>query len=155
MEEYLGHYGPAISRLFNIGWTDSAFVVICCLLSGALCLISVGLYHRKRLAGFAALLFLFTRLAETGLFIFPLLRPALQPDTTGPISQSVASGAYIADMPNYYWQTIGHYYFPGMYTVALTILPALYTLYRVWQARPSGTVVSASRELQGSDRKIV
>ena len=60
---------------------------------------------------------------------------------------SVASGAYVADMPNYYLQIAGHYYFPGMYTVALPILPALYALYRVWQARPSVTVVRASREI--------
>jgi len=53
------------------------------------------------------------------------------------ISQSVASGAFVADMPNHYWLVVGSYYFPGMYTVALAILPAAYTLYRVWQARPS------------------
>ena len=135
VEEYLGHYAPAISRLFNIGWTDRAFVVICFLLSGALCLISVGLYYRKPLAGFVALLFLFTRPAELGLFLFPLLRPALQPEVGRSISQSVSSGAYVPDMPNHYWRTTGSYYFPGMYTVALAILPALYSLYRIWQAR--------------------
>lgn len=135
VEEYLGHYGPAISRLFNIGWTDRGFVVVCFLLSGALCLISVGLCFRKAMAGFVAFLFLFTRLAEIGLFIFPLLRPALQPQVAHSISQSVASGTFVAEMPNHYWRATGSYYFPGMYTVALTILPALYTIYRVWRAR--------------------
>lgn len=139
VEEYFGHYGPAISRLFNIGWTDQAFVVICFVLAAALCLVSVGLYYRKAVAGFVALLFLFTRLAELGLFIFPMLCPALQPDAAHPISASVASGTFVADMPNHYWRTTGSYYFPGMYTAALAILPALYTLYRVWQARPSVT----------------
>ena len=144
VEEYLGHYGPAISRLFDIGWTDRAFVVICFLLAAALCLVSVGLYYRKAVAGFVASLFLFTRLAELGLFVFPLLRPALQPDVAHPVTQSVASGAFVDHMPNYYWQTTGSYYFPGMYTVAFAILPALYTLYRVWQARPLNTSASVS-----------
>jgi hypothetical protein len=135
VEEYLGHYAPAISRLFDIGWTDGAFVVICCLLAAALCLISIGLYHRVALAGFLALLFLFTRLAELGLFIFPLLLPELEPEIAGSISQSVGSGIYVADMPNHYWRTAGSYYFPGMYTVALAISPALYALYRIWKAQ--------------------
>jgi hypothetical protein len=154
VEEYLGHYGPAISRLFNVAWTDGAFVVICCLLAAALCLISVGLYHRVAMTGFLALLFLFTRLAELGLFIFPLLRPALEPEIARSISQSVASGIYVADMPNHYWRTTGSYYFPGMYTVALAILPALYALYRIWKAQSS---VIASRpetvtDVRGRDR---
>ena len=145
VEEYLGHYAPAISRLFDIGWTDGAFVVICCLLSAALCLISVGLYHRLAMAGFLALLFLFTRVAEVGLFIFPLLPPELEPEIARSISQPVASGIYVADMPNHYWQTTGSYYFPGMYTVALTICPALYALYRIWKARVFVIAASAER----------
>jgi hypothetical protein len=148
VEEYLGRYAPAISRLFNIAWTDGAFVVICCLLAAALCLISVGLYHRMAIAGFLALLFLFTRLAEFGLFIFPLLRPELEPEIARSISQSVASGTYVADMPNYYWRTTGSYYFPGMYTVALAMLPALCALYRIWKAR---SFAIASRP-ESSDR---
>ncbi len=47
-------------------------------------------------------------------------------------------------MPNYFWRTTGSYYFPGMYTVALAILPALYALYRVWQERASVTAASIS-----------
>lgn len=147
-EEYLGHYAPAISRLFDIGWTNGAFVVICCLLSAALCLISVGLYHRLAMAGFLALLFLFTRLAELGLFIFPLLPPELEPEIARSISRSVASGVYVADMPNHYWRTTGSYYFPGMYTVALAICPALYALYRIWKARPF--VIAASPKTSDS-----
>ena len=143
VEEYLGHYAPAISRLFNIGWTDRVFVVICFVLAAALGLVSVGLYYRKTGAGFVASLFLFTRLAELGLFVFPLIRPALQPDAAYPISQSVASGTFVADMPNHYWRITGSYYFPGMYSVALAILPALYTLYCVWKARPFHTELSS------------
>jgi hypothetical protein len=100
------------------------------------------------IAGFLALLFLFTRLAEFGLFIFPLLRPELEPEIARSISQSVASGTYVADMPNYYWRTAGSYYFPGMYTVALAMLPALCALYRIWKAR---SFAIASRP-ESSDR---
>jgi hypothetical protein len=145
IEEYLGHYGPATSRLFNIGWTDRAFDVICFLLAAALCLVSVGLYYRKAVAGFVASLFLFTRLAELGLVVFPLLRPALQPDVAHSIAQSVASGTFVADMPNHYWRTTGSYYFPGLYTIALAILPAVYALYRVWQERPPIASASVSQ----------
>jgi hypothetical protein len=144
VEEYLGHYGPAISRLFNIGWTDQAFVVICFLLAAALCLVSIGLHRRNPMAGFVASLFLFTRLAELALFIFPLLRPALRPEIAYSISQAVASGTYVTDMPSYYWRTTGGYYFPGMYTVALPILPAAYALYRIWRVRPLVATVSGN-----------
>jgi len=136
VEEYLGHYAPAISRLFNIGWTDQSFVVICFLLAAALCLVSIGLYRRNPMAGFVASLFLFTRLAELAILIFPLLHPALQPEIVHSISQAVASGTYVAGMPNHYWRTTGSYYFPGMYTVVLPILPAIYALHRIWRARP-------------------
>jgi hypothetical protein len=146
IEEYLGHYGPAISRLFNIGWTDRAFVVICFVLAAALCLVSLGLHYRKALAGLVASLFLFTRLAELGLFLFPLLRPALRPDVAHSIAQSVASGTFVADMPNHYWRTTGNYYFPGMFTVGLAILPAVYTLYRMWQEGPPTASASVSRQ---------
>ena len=144
VEEYLGHYAPAVSRLFNIGWTEQAFVVICFLLAAALCLVSIGLYRRKPIAGLVASLFLFTRLAELALFIFPLLRPALQPEIVDSISQAVASGTYVADMPNHYWRTTGSYYFPGMYSAVLPIVPAAYALHRIWRARPG--VASASQE---------
>lgn len=109
--------------------------MICCVLAAALCLISVGLYYRMAVAGFLAVLFLFTRLAELGLFIFPLLRPALEPEMARAISQVVASGTYVTDMPNHYWRATGNYYFPGMFTVILAIIPALYALYRMWKAR--------------------
>jgi hypothetical protein len=31
---------------------------------------------------------------------------------------------------------VGRYYFAGMYTVALAILPAVYAIRRIWSARP-------------------
>jgi hypothetical protein len=132
IEEYLRHYAPAISRLFGIAWTDSGFVVSSYALAAGLSLVAVGLYYRSTLAGFVAWLFLISRLAELLLFVFPLIRPSIAPDLPNAISRTVASGAFVADMPNYYYRAARSYYFPGMYTVALTIIPALYAMHRIW-----------------------
>ena len=133
-EEYLGHYAPAISRIFNFAWTEREFVLICFVLTGALSLVAIGLGYRKTVAGIVAILFLATRLEELGLFIFPLVRPALHPTVPGAISEAIA-GVVVAGMPNYWQGAVGHYYFPGMYTVLLPMIPAAYALWRVWVTR--------------------
>ncbi len=135
VEEYLGHYGPAIGRLFGFAWTDRAFVVIILCLTAALGLVAIGLYKRVPMAGFVATLFLATRIAELALFVFPLLRPSIEPDEAGPVTQ-VVDGTLVADMPNHFVGTTGAYYFPGMFTVALPLIPAVYALYRIWTLRP-------------------
>jgi hypothetical protein len=135
MEEYLGHYGPAVARLFDLGWTDQRFVIAILVLSGALSLVSVALCYRVLVAGFIATYFVVSRFAEFLLFLFPLLRPALHPEMPGTISQSTSSGVYVANMATYFYPVTGHYYFPGMYTLPLVILPAIYALYRLWRTR--------------------
>lgn len=40
-------------------------------------------------------------------------------------------------MPTHFVDVAGTYYFPGMFTVALPIRPAVYALYRIWITRPS------------------
>jgi hypothetical protein len=132
IEEYIQHYAPAISRLFGIGWTESGFVVTTYALAAGLLVVAIGLHYRSTLAGFIAWLFLVSRLAELLLFVFPLIRPSIAPDVPNVISQRVVTGALVADMPNYYSRITGSYYFPGMYTVALTIVPALYAMHRIW-----------------------
>ena len=134
VEEYVGHYGPAISRLFGIGWTDDWFVIIAFGLTAALSMVCLGIYTRKALAGLAASLFLFTRLAETALFAFPIIRPVVQPENVGTITAQIA-GSTVSSMPNYYFHATGHYYFPGLYTVVLPIVPALLALREMWRAR--------------------
>ncbi len=136
IEEYLGHYAPAISRIFNFGWTERLFFVVICCLLGGLSLIAIGLYYQKVVAGFVGMLFISTRLAELSLFIFPFIKPQLQPQTASPISERI-SGSFVADMPNYYYYTTGHYYFPGMYTILFPLLPAVFTLYRIWTSYAS------------------
>ncbi|GAB4039680.1 hypothetical protein [Spirosoma jeollabukense] len=131
VEEYRGGYPLAISRIFNFAWTDFAFFATVCVLSGVLLIVCIGLYYQKPLSGFLAILFLVTRLAEIALFIFPYVRPALQPDNPNPIAQSI-HGMLLSNMPSYYYSATQHYYFPGMYTFLLVLLPAVYTLYRIW-----------------------
>ena len=135
IEEYFGHYSLAISRLFNFAWTERSFFATVCCLAGGLALITIGLYYQKAVAGFVAALFVATRLSELSLFIFPFIRPQLHPQTASPISQTV-SGTFVAEMPTYCYYVTGHYYFPGMYTVVFALVPALWTLYRMWAFRP-------------------
>ena len=131
VEEYWGGYPLTISRIFHFAWTDFAFFATVCVLSGALLIVCIGLYYQNLLAGFLAILFLVTRLAEIALFIFPYVRPELQPDNPNPISQTI-HGTLLSNMPSYYYPATQHYYFPGMYTFLVVMLPAVYTLYRIW-----------------------
>jgi len=34
-------------------------------------------------------------------------------------------------MPNYYFKATGHYYFSGMYTAILPMIPGIYAIYRL------------------------
>jgi hypothetical protein len=134
IEEYLGHYGPAIGRLFGFAWTDDAFVVIILALLSGLCLVAIGLYRQMAMAGLVAIFFLMTRLAEVALFVFPLIPPAIQPGNPETISELVA-GTLVLNMPNYHVGATGTYYFPGMHTVVLPVLPAIVCLWIVWSVR--------------------
>jgi hypothetical protein len=135
IEEYLGHYGPAVGRLFGFAWTDEAFVVIVLALLGGLCLVAVGLHRQIAMAGLVAIVFMTTRLAEFALFVFPLIPPAIQPDNPETLSELVA-GTLVANMPNHHVGATGTYYFPGMYSVVLPIVPAVVSLWIVWRGRP-------------------
>jgi hypothetical protein len=145
IEECLGHYGPAVGRIFGFAWTDSAFLVVILGLLGALSLVAIGLQRRVRLAGFVAILFLMTRLAEVGLFIFPFLRPAIEPDVAQPISAMVRR-TFVHDMPNHYLPVVGAYYFPGMLTVVLPFVPAVLALREIWRNRAGAAPALAGRQ---------
>lgn len=73
-------------------------------------------------------------MAEFTHLIFPVLQPAIQPELTGPISQAVSSGRFVADMHNYWVKTTGLYYFPGLYTAILPMIPGIYAIRRVVRA---------------------
>ena len=135
-EEYFTRFGPAMSRLFDINWTEESFLLVFAFIGPALyALTALGLYYRVPLAGFMAwFIFIGPGLAEFTHFIFPLLRPAIQPEVSAPVSLVVAGKAFIADMPNYFLRTTGRYYFAGMYTAVLPMIPGLYAVYKVMKA---------------------
>lgn len=54
-----------------------------------------------------ARLFLISRLAEFLLFAFPLIRPSIAPEVSNAVSRTVASGAFVSGMPNYYYHATG------------------------------------------------
>jgi hypothetical protein len=136
IEEYLTGFGPAMSRLFDISWTEQSFLMVFAFIGPTIyALTALGLFYRVPLAGFIAwFIFIGPGFAEFTHFIFPLLRPAIEPDLAGSISQAVSNGRFVADMPNYYVKTTGVYYFPGMYTAILPMIPGIYAILRVIQA---------------------
>jgi hypothetical protein len=137
IEEYLTGFGPAMSRLFDISWTERSFLLIFAFIGPIIyTLTALGLYYRVPVAGFIAwFIFIGPGVAEFTHFIFPVLRPAIQPALAHPISQAVSHGRFVADMPNYYVGTTGRYYFPGMYTAVLPMIPGIHAIVRLMRAR--------------------
>ena len=137
-EEYLTGFGPAMSRLFDISWTEQSFLIVFAFVGPALySLTALGLFYRVPFAGFLAwFIFIGPGVAEFTHFIFPLLQPAIQPELPGTISQAVSNGRFVADMRNYYIGTTGRYYFPGMYTAVLPMIPGIWAIVRM--VRPRG-----------------
>ena len=135
-EEYLTGFGPAMSRLFDISWTEKSFLLIFAFIGPVLyTLTALGLYYRVPFAGFLAwFIFIGPGVAEFTHFIFPVLEPAIQPDIVATVSQAVSNGNFVANMPNYYFKTTGTYYFSGMYTAILPMIPGIYAIYRVIKA---------------------
>ena len=78
VEEYLTGFGPAMSRLFNIPWTEKGFVMVFTLIGPAIyTLTALGLYYKFPLAGFIAwFIFIGPGLAEFTHFIFSCNRTA-------------------------------------------------------------------------------
>lgn len=132
IEEYQTGFGPAMSRLFNIPWTEKSFVIVFALVGPTLyTLTTLGLYYRVPIAGFVAwFIFIGPGFAEFTHFIFPLIEPALEPGNTEPISRYIGP-IMVADMPNYYLETTGRYYFSGMWTAVLPMIPGGYAIYRL------------------------
>jgi len=133
IEEYVTGFGPAMSRLFDISWTERSFLMVFAFVGPTLyALTGLGLYYRVPLAGFLAWFILIgPGVAEFTHFVFPILRPAIEPELAGSISQAVSNGRIVADMHNYWVKTTGVYYFPGMYTAILPMIPGIYTIRRV------------------------
>jgi hypothetical protein len=143
-EEYLTGFGPAMSRLFDISWTERGFLLVFAFFGPTLyALTALGLYYRVPLAGFLAwFIFIGPGVAEFTHFIFPALKPALYPELARTISGVVANGRFVANMPNYYFGTTGRYYFAGMWTAALPMLPGIYAIYRLLRAHRAAATTS-------------
>jgi hypothetical protein len=130
-EEYLTGFGPAMSRLFNISWTEQGFLMIFAFILPVIySLTAVGLFYRIPIAGFFAwFIFIGPGFAEFTHFIFPLIEPAIDPGNHESITQTI-NGKEVAAMPNYYVRTTGHYYFSGLYTAILPMIPGTYAILR-------------------------
>jgi hypothetical protein len=153
IEEYLTGFGPAMSRLFDISWTERGFLLIFAFIGPAIyALTALGLFYRVPLAGFMAwFIFIGPGVAEFTHFIFPLLTPAIHPELSASVSQAVANGRLVADMPNYWLNTTGSYYFSGMYTAVLPMIPGIYAIVRVLRAsRALNAAERAERGLRSS-----
>src|SRR2546429_1864690 len=127
IEEYRTGFGPAMSRLFDISWTEPSFLMVFAFVGPTLyALTALGLYYRVPLAGFLAwFIFIGPGVAEFTHFIFPLLKPALSPLITSSITAYASNGRLVTDMPNYWIGATGHYYFPGLYTAVLPMIPGI------------------------------
>jgi hypothetical protein len=136
-EEYLTGFGPAMSRLFDISWTEPSFLMVFAFIGPALyALTALGLFYRVPLAGFMAwFIFIGPGVAEFTHFIFPLLTPAIHPELAGTLSQAVSNGRFVAGMHNYYAGTTGTYYFPGLYTAVLPMIPGIWAIRKMIRAR--------------------
>jgi hypothetical protein len=141
-EEYLTKFGPAMSRLFNITWTERGFLIVFAFVGPALyALTAIGLFYRVRIAGFLAwFIFIGPGIAEFTHFLFPLLRPDISPELPQAVSHVFTNGISISNMPNYYFRVTGTYYFSGMYTAVLPMIPGIYGIYRLLREYRSANV---------------
>ena len=140
-EEHSALFGPAMSRLFGIAFPDERFMQIFVFALPTLYyLTAIGLLLRVPLAGFVAwFIFIGPGIAEVTHFIFPLITPALEPANPAPIG-AVINGVRIEGMANHYFAVTGKYYFPGMYTAILPMIPGISAVWwmfhnRGWQMK--------------------
>ena len=126
-EEHARLFGPAMSRLFGISFPDERFLQIFVFVLPTLYyLTAIGLLLRVPLAAFVAwFIFIGPGIAEFTHFIFPLLPPALEPGNAAPID----------GMQNHYYGATGRYYFPGMYTALLPMIPGIYSVWWLFKTR--------------------
>ncbi len=130
IEEHDCLFGPAMSRLFDIAFPDSRFLqIFVFILPAVYYLTAIGLLLRIPLAAFVAwFIFIGPGIAEITHFIFPLIPPALEPTNPAPIT-AVINGVSIANIANHHIAVTGKYYFPGMYTAIIPMVPGIYSVW--------------------------
>jgi len=139
-EEHASLFGPAMSRLFNIAFPDERFLqIFVFVLPPLYYLTAVGLLLRVPLAAFVAwFIFIGPGIAEFTHFVFPLIAPALEPGNASAISATI-DGVQIDGMANHYVTVTGRYYFPGMYTAVLPMIPGIYSVWGLFRNRAAPT----------------
>jgi hypothetical protein len=140
IEEYLTGFAPAMSRLFNISWSVQSYLMIFVFIGPLLyTLTALGLFGRVPLAGFLMIfVFIGPGVAEFSHFIFPALRPDVQPTVAASVQAVVGRGQFMQDLPNFWVRITGRYYFPGMYTAILPMIPGIYGLFILIRASRAG-----------------
>lgn len=134
-EEHGCLFGPAMSRLFDIAFPNERFLQIFVFALPTLYyLTAIGLLLRVPLAAFVVwFIFIGPGIAEFTHFIFPLIPPVLEPANPAPID-AVINGVAIHGMENHYVGVTGKYYFPGMYTAVLPMVPGIYSVWWLFKA---------------------
>lgn len=129
-EEHDCLFGPAMSRLFDIAFPDARFLqIFVFILPTIYYLTAIGLLLRIPLAAFVAwFIFIGPGIAEFTHFIFPFITPALEPTNAAPIT-GVINGVRIENMANYHIAVTGKYYFPGLYTAIIPMIPGIYSVW--------------------------
>ena len=139
IEEYLTGFAPAMSRLYNISWSVNSYLMIFVFIGPVLyTLTALGLFKRIPLAGFLMCFILIgPGVAEFTHFIFPLLTPDVQPTVAASVEAVVGRGQLMQNLPNFWVHVTGRYYFPGMYTAILPMIPGVYGLFNLVRAARS------------------
>jgi hypothetical protein len=139
IEEYLTGFAPAMSRLYNISWSVNSHLMIFVFIGPVLyTLTALGLFKRIPLAGFLmCFIFIGPGVAEFTHFIFPLLTPDVQPTVAASVEAVVGRGQLMQNLPNFWVHVTGRYYFPGMYTAILPMIPGMYGLFNLVRAARS------------------
>jgi hypothetical protein len=136
LEEHACLFGPAMSRLFGIAFPDERFLLIFVFAGPTIYyLTAVGLLLRIPFAAFVAwFIFIGPGLAEFTHFLFPLIEPAIEPANLAPVTSTV-NGQVIENMPNHYFFATGTYYFPGLYTAIIPMIPGAWSVVWLWRNR--------------------
>jgi hypothetical protein len=139
IEEYLTGFAPAMSRLFDISWSVHSYLMIFVFIGPVLyTLTALGLFRRVPLAGFLMCFILIgPGVAEFTHFIFPVLKPDVLPTVAAPVQAIVGRGQLMQNLPNFWMHVTGRYYFPGMYTAILPMIPGVYGLFNLVRAARS------------------
>lgn len=130
LEEHACLFGPSMSRLFDIAFPDARFLQIFVFaLPTIYYLTAIGLLLRVPIAAFVAwFIFIGPGIAEFTHFIFPFIEPALEPGNPASITR-VINGVPVADMANRYIGVTGKYYFPGLYTAVIPMIPGMFSVW--------------------------